>query len=70
MLVFDNELFKNTYAQSPANVELGIKFKPEFTGEILQLKGDDHIFRVDIIVQSASICNQNTLQELFLPKHQ
>lgn len=65
MLVFDNELFKNTYAQSPATVELGIKFKPEFTGEILQLKGDDHIFRVDIIVQSASICNQNTLQELF-----
>lgn len=65
MLVFDNELFNNTYAQDPASVELGVKFKPGFTGEILQLKGDDHIFRVDIIVQSASICDQNTLQELF-----
>lgn len=65
MLVFDNDLFKNTYAQDPASVELGVKFKPGFTGEILQLEGDDHIFRVDIIVQSASICDQNTLQELF-----
>ena len=65
MLVFDNDLFKNTNAQDPASVELGVKFKPGFTGEILQLEGDDHIFRVDIIVQSASICDQNTLQELF-----
>lgn len=65
MLVFDNDLFKKTYAQNPANVELGIKFKPGFTGDILQLKGDDHIFRVDIIVQSVCICDQNTLQELF-----
>ena len=65
ILVFDSELFNNTYAKNPAAVELGIKFNPNFNGEILQLGEDDHIFRVDIIVQSASICNQDTLRELF-----
>lgn len=65
VLVFDNELFKNTYAKNPKMVELGVKLKPGFSGEILQLNNEDHIFRVDIIVQSASICNQETLHELF-----
>lgn len=65
ILVFDSELFNNTYAKNPAAVELGIKFNPNFNGEILQLGEGDHIFRVDIIVQSASICNQDTLRELF-----
>lgn len=65
MLVFDNELFMNTYKQNPSKVELGIKFEKGFSGEILQLEGNDHIFRVDIIAKSASICDQDTLQELF-----
>ena len=65
VLVFDNNLFKTTYSKNPKNVELGIKLKPGFSGEILQLDNEDHVFRVDIIVQSASICNQDTLRELF-----
>ena len=50
---------------NPANTELGVKFKPGFTGQILQLGDGEHIFRVDIIVKSASICELNTLNELF-----
>ena len=65
VLVFDDELFKTTYSKDPKKVELGIKFKPGFSGNILQLGNDDHVFRVDIIVRSASICNQDTLRELF-----
>lgn len=65
VLVFDNDLFNTTYSKNPKNVELGIRLKPGFSGEILQLGNEDHVFRVDIIVQSASICNQDTLRELF-----
>lgn len=65
MLIFDNELFLNTYRKNPSKTELGIKFKPGFTGDILQLGEDAHVFRVDIIVKSASICDLNTLNQLF-----
>lgn len=65
MFVFDDELFLNSYKSNPANTELGIKFKPGFTGQILQLGDGDHIFRVDIIVKSASICDLDILNELF-----
>lgn len=65
MFIFDDELFTNSYRNNPANTELGVKFKPGFTGQILQLGDGEHIFRVDIIVKSASICELNTLNELF-----
>ena len=65
MFIFDDELFTNTYKSNPANTELGIKFKPGFTGQILQLGDGEHIFRVDFIVKSASICDLNTLNQLF-----
>lgn len=65
IFVFDDELFSNSYRSNPTNTELGIKFKPGFTGQILQLGDGEHIFRVDIIVKSASICDLNTLNQLF-----
>ena len=65
MFIFDNELFSKSYKSNPANTELGIKFNPGFTGQILQLGDGEHIFRVDIIVKSASICDLNTLNQLF-----
>ena len=64
MLEFDNELFKQAYAMNPSEVELAIKFKKGFTGQILQ-GNPENLMRIDIIVKSASICDLNKLAALF-----
>lgn len=65
MLVFDNELFQQTYKDNSAAVELGIKFVPGFNGEINGVGDEIRLYRVDIVVSSAEMCDLSVIDTLF-----
>ena len=65
LLVFDDELFNNSFSKNPSQVELGIYFKKGATGQILQQNDEDPIYRIDIVIADAEICDLNMIDQLF-----
>lgn len=65
LLEFDNDLFQKTYSQNPKCTELGVYFKKGTTGKILQQKDPHNLYRIDIVVASADICDLGLIDKLF-----
>lgn len=65
LLVFDNDLFKQSLAKDPSRTEMGICFKKGTTGTNLQLENPGDLCRIDIVVASADICDLSDIDSLF-----
>lgn len=64
MLEFDNDLFLSTRQTDPARVELGIKLRHGFNGQVPGLD-PTHLLRIDIVIADADICELDRIDELF-----
>lgn len=65
LLEFDKDLFQRTYSDNPSKVEMGIYFNKNATEAIQQLDKPNDLYRIDIIITSADICDLNRIDELF-----
>ena len=65
MLVFDNDLFKESYSKDSAHTELGVFFNKGFNGTIPQQEDPSNMLRIDVVVADADICPLDKIDKLF-----
>ena len=65
LLEFDKDLFLKTYTDDPSKVEIGVYLNKGTNGVILQQEDPNDLYRIDIIITNADICDQNIIEKLF-----
>lgn len=65
LLEFDKDLFQKTYSDDPSKVEIGVYLNKNTNGVILQQEDPNDLYRIDIIIANADICDQTIIEKLF-----